>query len=180
MSKGQIIIQDEEESTTSTPLKSNQVIECSECGESFSNTIDLYEHSKVHKTTCNESLEGYNLECDECQMLLETLEDFGAHMSQVHKVVGKRSVKPIKCHWCGERFVRIQGLYSHIRFAHQFNKDQTKSPTATRKQTTTKQNSCLCTICGKFLSTPVALSTHLLIHSNNKMFKCNVCSASFR
>lgn len=188
MSKGQIVIEfddnDDDDEANKYYDNTNQLTKCNDCDDCFSNSIDLYEHSKIHNLNCNETADGYNLECDECHLMYATLDDFSHHMTDVHRILSKKCIRPIKCHWCGERFVRVQGLYSHIRYAHHFNKYDESANTVrdpVRKIVpTAKQNSCLCTICGKFLSTSVALSTHLLIHSNVRPFTCNVCNATFR
>lgn len=185
MNKGQIVIEidDDDDKTDKWHEHVNQLAKCADCDDCFPNAIDLYEHSKIHSSNCDETADGYNLECDECHFLFETLDDFVHHMADAHNL-SKKCIRPIKCLWCGDRFVRVQGLYSHIRYAHNFNKcdDSTNiAKECVRKNApASKQNSCLCTICGKFLSTSVALSTHLLIHSNVKPFKCNVCDATFR
>lgn len=152
-------------------------LECTECDSCFANTIDLYEHTKIHRSDLHETIDAFNLECDECHLLSATVDEYKRHMNEVHKGGASMVIRPIKCHWCGERFARIQGLYSHIRCVHTVGYPSTES---THRDPISTDAACLCTICGKFLSNAVALSTHSLIHSNAKSYKCDNCPATFR
>lgn len=182
VNNGQLeIVTDNEE----PPPETGQTIKCTDCTEAFPNAIDMYEHSKIHNTNCKETADGYNLECDECHVTLGSVEEFGGHMRGIHNALSEEPVRPIKCHLCGERFAREQGLYMHVRFARHFNED----PAAVRIRSSTgpksttpkvKAKSYLCTICGKLLGNYLSFQTHLRIHSNSKPFKCDVCAASFR
>lgn len=182
--KGQVIIESDNEDV---PLSHgnnfyNQTsIECSECKEICPNTMALYEHSRIHIGECNDTADGYNLECDECHIALDTLAEFICHMCNIHHVPERKLVKPIKCRWCGKRFARMSGLYTHIRFVHQSCKDSIDGRSRKiRTQPSTVRKPSLCTICGKFLTTSIALRRHLLIHSNSRPFQCDICLASFR
>lgn len=180
MRRGQIIIDLDNDDLQSADTEC-QSIQCTHCMEYFPNVIDLYEHSKMHDSLNNETVDGYNLECEDCSLALSSLNEYSQHVKDSHTERNDTRFRPIKCRWCGERFARIQGLYSHIRYSH----DSYRSSIDGFKEnqygsTSTKHNSCLCTICGKFLSSVMALNTHQFIHTNEKNFKCNICSATFR
>lgn len=181
ISKGQVIIEsDEDESSSQRENFYNQTsIECSECKEICPNTMALYEHSRIHLSDCNDTADGYNLKCDECHIVLDTLAEFICHMCNVHSVPNRKLVKPIKCRWCAKRFARMSGLYTHVRFVHQSCKDS-KDGRSRKIGTQPTRKPSLCTICGKFLTTSIALRRHLLIHSNSRPFQCDICLASFR
>lgn len=175
--KGKIVIQSDDDCTATHV---DEMIKCAECKEMCPNKIALYEHSKLHVTDCKETVDGYNLDCDECNTHLNSYDEFVDHMCDIHNVSERKSVKPIKCRWCGKRFIQMSGLYTHIRYMHQMDTDSSGVSVAIRTGPVSEQTSCLCTICGKFLTTSVALQRHLLIHTNSRPFQCDVCPASFR
>lgn len=177
ISKGQVIIESDGDGNEN--FYNQTAIECSECKEICPNTMALYEHSRIHLSDCNDTADGYNLKCDVCHTVLDTLAEFICHMCDVHSVPNRTMVKPIKCRWCAKRFARMSGLYTHVRFAHQSCKDS-KDGRLRKIGSQPSRKPSLCTICGKFLTTSIALRRHLLIHSNSRPFQCDICLASFR
>lgn len=141
----------------------------------------MYVHLKVHELDGNETTDGHDLYCDECEYDCKTFECFAQHMMDKHGVVDSKLIKPIKCRWCKERFLRIQGLYSHIRTAHKCSIGSIQtSKMINRSGNLNRSDSSLCNDCGRVLSSPAALVAHLKTHSDIKPYMCHVCDTSFR
>lgn len=143
----------------------------------------MYEHSKVHETNCNERGDGYNLNCDECNIDLETFDNFIAHMKDTHGIVNQKDIKPVRCRWCGERCRNLLGLCSHIRASHKcevISMDAVATSDMINKTPLEKPSSFLCTVCGRELKSQQSYKQHMTIHSDSKPLSCDICSAKFR
>lgn len=161
----------------------NPTIKCTECDGLFLGTIELYEHSKVHDKINYETDNGFNLNCDECRIDLETYENYVDHLRMKHSIADEKDIKPVRCRWCWERYKNMQGLYSHIRLVHKcdgVSHDAIVPSDMIIKMTIERYSTFLCTICGKVLGSKTAHSNHMLIHSDAKPFACDLCSAKFR
>lgn len=143
----------------------------------------MYEHSKSHDKNTHERDDGYNLWCDTCNIDMETFDNYAVHMKEVHSVDNDRQIKPVRCRWCGERCRTLQGLYTHIRLVH---KCESSVPNlmATSDMINMapigKSTTFLCTVCGKVLSSQMSYKNHMVVHSGEKKFVCDVCPAKFR
>lgn len=157
-------------------------IKCVACDKLFWGSIEMYEHSKIHDLSSTETSNGFNLNCDECNINLETYEKLVSHMKAQHAIVDEKDVKPVRCRWCGERCKSLQGLYSHIRLVHKCeNIAQTTVITSDMiPRTPIEKTSFLCTVCGKVLGSQTAYRNHMVIHSDVKPFRCDICPATFR
>lgn len=162
-------------------IEDTRQIKCIYCEDTFADTVEMYVHLKGHESDVKETDEGFDLYCDECQCDHQTLDLFAKHMTDKHGVADRKLIKPIKCRWCKERFLRIQGLYSHIRTAHKCFEDTIKtSKMINRAEDFNRSDSCLCTECGRVLSSPAALVAHLRTHTDIKPHLCHVCDTSFK
>lgn len=163
--------------------KTAEPIQCTHCTEYFCDIIEMYMHLQSHEIYTKETEEGYNLYCDECNQEHLTLDSYIGHMSEVHCIADRKSIKLIKCRWCKERFYRVQGLYSHIRSTHKCidNAELTKTSEAIKRSVNfNRSNSLLCTECGRILGSPSALVAHLKTHNDAKPHQCYICDTSFK
>lgn len=152
-------------------------IGCKKCGEKFDDSIELYEHLKSHDENMTETPEGFNLRCDNCTKTFGSLESYAQHMKVVHSVQ-EPLIKPFKCRWCGIRARKIQGLYSHIRTKHNPNMSTCTIPRAPKRKS--RFEKCQCQTCGRWMSSPAALTLHNKSHEKSKIFTCRICPAHFK
>lgn len=143
----------------------------------------MYEHSKLHDKESKERDDGYDLNCDNCKMELDSYESFANHMREVHGIMDEKDMRPVRCRWCGERCRSMQGLHGHIRLVHRCEDSVRYSVASSDKVSWTpyeKPSSFLCTVCGKVLSTPATYKGHMDSHVGHKPFACEICPAKFR
>lgn len=143
----------------------------------------MYEHSKIHGSNLNEREDGYDLHCDDCHIDLATFDKFAGHMRDNHGVENEKDLRPVRCRWCGERCKSLIGLSCHIRFAHTCDGDTFDSVYSSDMIKMTpigKQSAFLCNVCGRELSCERAYHNHMAIHTGDKTFACDICSATFR
>lgn len=145
----------------------------------------MYEHSKVHEPESVETIDGLNLNCDECKIDLKSYDLFVAHMQTCHNFVNEKDVRPFRCRWCGERSKKLVGLYSHVRLIHKCDEglqDDVVPSDMLNRTRVPKSNASkfLCMVCGKVLSSLSAYNNHMVVHSGVKSFSCDYCPAKFR
>lgn len=143
----------------------------------------MYEHSKIHDTNTKDRDDGYNLNCDICNIDLVVYDAFASHMRETHDLANKKDIKPVRCRWCGERCKSLQGLYTHIRLVHKCEGgilNTVATSDMINMMPLEKATSFLCTICGKVLGSSISYKNHMTVHSGVKPFSCDVCAATFR
>lgn len=164
-------------------LKTNKYpsIKCTECDSIFHGQLEVYEHSKIHDKNHKEREDGYNLHCDDCNVDLQSFDNFYLHMKDHHDITNKRDIKPVKCRWCGERCRNLLGLCTHIRIIHRFDGAATEaiSSDIISKATKGKGSTFLCMICGKELQSQSSYTHHMTVHAGIKLYNCDICEAKF-
>lgn len=156
-------------------------IKCTDCDSVFCGPLEYYEHSKVHDQHVVERTDGYNLNCDTCQIDLVSFDNFHQHMHDQHGIVNRRDVKPVKCRWCGERCRNLLGLCTHIRIVHKLDGrvGDTVPSDMLNMAARDKATTYLCMVCGKILRSQSSYNHHMAIHVGVKQFVCDICQAKF-
>lgn len=104
-------------------------------------------------------------------------------MRDKHGIENEKDLRPVRCRWCGKRCKSFIGLNCHIRFNHICEGDPFDSVYSSDMIKMTpidKQSVFLCNVCGSELSCERAYQNHMTIHTGNKPFACDICSATFR
>lgn len=136
------------------------IFTCDLCPQSFQIVVQLYEHNKTHDAICEETAEGFNLNCDECTIRLQTYEEYAKHVVDKHH---HEKVKPYKCRLCEARHCTRVALYMHINCHYVVTSDTdemivVKAPNRKR----IAQPRCLCPVCGNDFCTRQVLKQHML------------------
>lgn len=144
-------------------------ISCPECDEQYEDILIMYDHFKTHDINHGDNADGYNLNCEPCNLKLSNLDEYAKHKRREHNISEDQLILPLKCVWCNQRFEKFTNLHNHLRFGH----DRIR-----RKKMET--SSLLCMICGKIAPDIRKLNSHLLTHTETKLIKCKVCSSTFK
>lgn len=150
---------------------------CHLCPESFQIVVQLYEHFKTHDDTCQETVEGFDLHCEECQTRFDTYEGYAKHVVDQHN---HSKVKPYKCRFCATRHGTRVALYMHINSHYETSPWRAPKLVKTPKKRSSVNQRFLCPTCGNDFCTKQILKQHMLIHSGEKPHQCSYCQKKFR
>ncbi|KAM3845118.1 uncharacterized protein M6D78_002965 [Vipera latastei] len=145
-----------------------------ENGETFEESLDLYEHYTIHikeEDLCQEVEKSYSWTsgislCGEAKMRNKAYKNTenGKHLSGSTSLVPSERTdlgeKPYKCTECGKSFSQRGNLNSH-------------------KKIHTEEKPYKCDECGKSFTQKVNLNSHKMIHTGEKPYRCEECGKSF-
>lgn len=130
---------------------------CPSCRKSFVNKLDLDDHVKAMH-----SEPGFV--CEICEKVCPDLRLLKEHLRYKHKM----NMKRVKCNSCHLTFINKSDLESHVNAVH------------LKSDKISHHNNLVCDKCGKYFEIIDLLQIHTtLMHSEEKPFKCQICSESF-
>lgn len=152
---------------------------CADCPKSFASEKNLLLHAAGHLPVEQRRIH----KCPQCDKTFSTIESMKVHIRILH--IGERlffceicgiacatnaalkehqithtDVRPFKCSQCTKCFKYLRGLKQHSR--------------------THNTMSFECLLCGQRLNTLQTLKNHLLVHSDEKRFKCQHCGNAYK
>ncbi|XP_044731675.1 zinc finger protein OZF-like [Chrysoperla carnea] len=135
-------------------IHSNQkLVSCDRCDESFRTKPELKNHIRKAHTRIEK-----NITCHVCGKSVRK-----KHLS-VHMSIHKEREK-VTCNICSKQFLQQSTLDHHIKHVH---------------ENQIHKRNHLCNICGHAMRTPKELRIHLLIHTNERPYKCDRCDKTYR
>lgn len=179
---------------------------CIECGKIFDSKHKLHYHKKFKKCITNIVL----FKCDICRKELKSKEKLEKHMiihtkrfqCEFCQKMFKRKAhliehmtihgsKSLKCDFCDKGFTTEAYLkkhrLSHTRQSHQcpicsviFQHKESLDRHTIARHTSETVKSCMCTICGEVLVSLRKLKLHMIKHSDERPFECNLCESKFK
>ncbi|XP_044727321.1 gastrula zinc finger protein XlCGF57.1-like isoform X1 [Chrysoperla carnea] len=154
---------------------------CTKCKKIFSNIYKLKRHKLTHSTK-------RMIPCRRCDKSFADKPTLKCHIKEVHESVRKF----VTCHICG-KLIQKKSLRNHL-MTHNERKDITcdicsktfinelsfKTHIKHMHENQKPARNHLCSICGWASTAPYQLRRHLLIHTNERPFKCDHCDKAYR
>ncbi|XP_072279319.1 uncharacterized protein [Pyxicephalus adspersus] len=186
-----------------TPCRQGKTVQCSECGQCFSQKTDLTSHRRSHRKektfSCSECGKSYSLKqqlvrhvkihtgekpfsCSECGRCFTEKCILVKHQ-RTHS-----GEKPFSCSECGKCFPSRRNLILH-QMTHTGEKPFScsecgkcfyyKSNLTTHEKVHTQVKPYSCSECGKCFSHRSSLIDHEKVHTGEKPYTCMECGKSF-
>uniref|UniRef100_A0A4W3KHR0 Zinc finger and BTB domain-containing protein 41 n=1 Tax=Callorhinchus milii TaxID=7868 RepID=A0A4W3KHR0_CALMI len=147
-------------------IGSKKTLQCPKCDKSF-DRIGKYEcHTRVHTGE-------KPFECDICNQRYSTKSNLTAHRKK-HSMQTAIQRKEQKCPFCNKLHASKKTLAKHVR---RFHPDSIQEFFASRKK---RSEAWRCDVCNKSFTRRPHLEEHMILHSQDKPFKCTYCEEHFK
>lgn len=145
---------------------SKKILQCPKCDKSF-DRIGKYEcHTRVHTGE-------KPFECDICNQRYSTKSNLTAHRKK-HNAQAAFQRKEQKCPFCNKLHASKKTLAKHVK---RFHPDNVQEFFAARKK---KSEAWRCDVCNKTFTRRPHLEEHMILHTQDKPFKCSYCEEHFK
>lgn len=149
--------------------------QCDLCNLSFARRSQVSQHMRIHDAVKNK------FKCDECGSSFASYHTLKAHVNS------HLGIKEFQCIICGKKFLRVEGMYKHIRTVHRGNRPYTCNICGKAFKGHLQQHMRLhkgvrpytCHLCDAAFTQNSQLTVHLRIHTGERPYKCQVCGSSF-
>ncbi|KAG8556037.1 hypothetical protein GDO81_017907 [Engystomops pustulosus] len=145
---------------------SKKSLQCPKCDKVFDRVGKYESHTRVHTGE-------KPFECDICNMRYSTKSYLTVHRKK-HSSETDLPRKDHKCPFCSKLHASRKTLVKHVRRFHAENAQEF----VTIKRI--KNDGWKCDICNKSFMRQLHLQEHMLLHSQDKPFKCTYCDEQFK
>ncbi|XP_028919882.1 zinc finger and BTB domain-containing protein 41 [Ornithorhynchus anatinus] len=143
-----------------------KILQCPKCGKTFDRTGKYESHTRVHTGE-------KPFECDICHQRYSTKSNLTVHRKK-HNNDKEFHKKEHKCPFCNKLHASKKTLAKHVQRFHPENVQEFLSIKKT------KSEGWRCDICKKSFTRRPHLEEHMILHTQNKPFKCTYCEEHFR
>lgn len=152
---------------------------CVQCPKFFASEKKMLQHASSHRPVEQKKIHS----CPECDRTFSRAENVQLHIRSVH-----RGVRSFVCEECGKTWATKQQLQKHQLMHIEARPFQCsdcskcfKDSTSLKKHLEIHSNiSFECLLCGQRSSTRYTLREHMLVHSDEKRYKCQYCGNTFK
>ncbi|XP_048354685.1 zinc finger and BTB domain-containing protein 41 [Sphaerodactylus townsendi] len=160
------------ESTVSTYIpvivqnSSKKCLQCPKCDKTFDRAGKYESHTRVHTGE-------KPFECDVCHQRYSTKSNLTVHRKKHNNEIEFHK-KEHKCSYCNKLHATKKTLLKHVKRFHPENAQEFFS---IKKK---KSEGWKCDICSKSFTRRPHLEEHMILHTQNKPFKCSYCEEHFK
>ena len=146
---------------------------CDKCPSTFAWKSNLWRHKFIHT-------KAHLATCDICHKQFAD-----KYILRKHKLIHDRQQKVNKCLFCDMTFSLVGNLKNHLKSHKGEELDLSEVINQTDEDSTEQASAYLphsCSICSAVLANKWSLKKHMMIHTDERPFKCNreECDAAFR
>ncbi|XP_037537535.1 zinc finger and BTB domain-containing protein 41 [Nematolebias whitei] len=145
---------------------SKKTLKCPKCEKTFDRAGKYESHTRVHTGE-------KPFQCDICLQFYSTKSNLTVHKKK-HASDAPFQKKEHKCPFCNKLHASKKTLAKHVK---RFHPDHTQEFLATRRK---KSEGWKCAICSKTFSRRPHLQEHMILHTQDRPFKCSFCDEYFR
>ncbi|KAM8817915.1 zinc finger and BTB domain-containing protein 41 isoform 2-T2 [Rhynchonycteris naso] len=143
-----------------------KILQCPKCEKTFDRIGKYESHTRVHTGE-------KPFECDICHQRYSTKSNLTVHRKK-HSNETEFHKKEHKCPYCNKLHASKKTLAKHVKRFHPENAQEFISIKKT------KSESWKCDICKKSFTRRPHLEEHMILHSQDKPFKCTYCEEHFK
>ncbi|XP_069497622.1 zinc finger and BTB domain-containing protein 41 [Ambystoma mexicanum] len=147
-------------------IGSKKLLKCPKCDKTFDRTGKYESHTRVHTGE-------KPFECDLCHQRYSTKSNLTVHKKK-HSNDTKLLIKEHKCLYCSKLHASRKTLAKHVK---RFHPDGIEEFLVHKKR---RSEGWTCEICNKSFTRRPHLKEHMILHSQDKPFKCTFCEEYFR
>uniref|UniRef100_A0A8D0HFN9 Zinc finger and BTB domain-containing protein 41 n=1 Tax=Sphenodon punctatus TaxID=8508 RepID=A0A8D0HFN9_SPHPU len=145
---------------------SKKFLQCPKCNKTFDRAGKYESHTRVHTGE-------KPFECDICQQRYSTKSNLTVHRKK-HNKETEFPKREHKCPYCNKLHASRKTLAKHVKRFHPENVQEFLSIKKT------KSEGLKCDICKKSFTRRPHLEEHMILHSQDKPFKCTYCEEHFK
>ncbi|KAJ3594333.1 hypothetical protein NHX12_003640 [Muraenolepis orangiensis] len=143
-----------------------KILKCPKCDKTFDRAGKYESHTRVHTGE-------KPFQCDVCLQRYSTNSNLTVHKKK-HASDAPAQKKEHKCPFCSKLHASRKTLTKHVR---RFHPDQVQEFLAMR---TKKSDGWKCAVCLKTFTRRPHLEEHMILHSQDRPFKCTFCDQHFK
>ncbi|XP_059915894.1 zinc finger and BTB domain-containing protein 41 [Gadus macrocephalus] len=143
-----------------------KILKCPKCEKTFDRAGKYESHTRVHTGE-------KPFQCDVCLQRYSTNSNLTVHKKK-HAGDSQLQKKDHKCPFCSKLHASRKTLTKHVR---RFHPDQMQEFLAMR---TKKSDGWKCAVCLKTFTRRPHLEEHMILHSQDRPFKCTFCDQHFK
>uniref|UniRef100_A0A3Q2XBX4 Zinc finger and BTB domain containing 41 n=1 Tax=Hippocampus comes TaxID=109280 RepID=A0A3Q2XBX4_HIPCM len=147
-------------------IASKKILKCPKCDKTFDRAGKYESHTRVHTKE-------KPFQCDVCLQRYSTKSNLTVHKKK-HASDAPFQMKEHKCPFCNKLHASTKTLAKHVR---RFHPEHLQEFLSKRKK---KSEGWKCPICLKSFTRRTHLQEHMILHTQERPFKCAFCDEYFR
>ncbi|XP_077414924.1 zinc finger and BTB domain-containing protein 41 [Vanacampus margaritifer] len=149
-------------------IASKKILKCPKCDKTFDRAGKYESHTRVHTKE-------KPFQCDVCLQRYSTKSNLTFHKKK-HASNAPVQIKEHKCPFCNKLHASTKTLGKHVRRFHPEHLQEFLS----KRKKKMKSEGWKCPICLKSFTRRTHLQEHMILHTQDRPFKCAFCDEFFR